>query len=277
MTVLQSIILGVIQGITEFFPISSSGHLIAVRYLFNFSDSQMGNLTFDVALHFGTLLAIAIFFFWDFIAMFRDGFKFKGKDGKLRFNNLTWQGKLLWLVILGCIPAAIAGVLFDDIIEEYIRESAYAPLIIAGTLSLMGVLLYFADKKCKSETNIEKLTVKQALLIGVGQMAAIIPGFSRSGTTMTMARTMKLDRESAARFSFLLGAPVMLGAALLKLKDLSFAMIDAPFIIGVVTSFVVGILSIKLLMMIVKKVGFEWFAIYRIVLAVILVVTYIVR
>lgn len=277
LTIIQSIILGVIQGITEFFPISSSGHLIAARYLFNMSDSQMGNLTFDVALHFGTLLAIAIFFFWDFIAMFRDGFKFKGKDGKFSFNNLTWQGKLLWLVIIGCIPAAIAGVFFDDIIEEYIRESAYAPLIIAGTLSLMGVLLYFADKKSKSETNIEKLTVKQALLIGVGQMAAIIPGFSRSGTTMTMARTMKLDRESAARFSFLLGAPVMFGAALLKLKDLSFALIDAPFIIGVVTSFVVGILSIKLLMMIVKKVGFEWFAIYRIALAIILIVTYIVR
>ncbi|MBR5228118.1 MAG: undecaprenyl-diphosphate phosphatase [Clostridia bacterium] len=277
MTIIQSIILGVIQGITEFFPISSSGHLIAARYLFGFSDSQMGNMTFDVALHFGTLLAIAIFFFWDFIAMFRDGFKFKGRDGKLSFNNLTWQGKLLWLVVLGCIPAAIAGILFDDLIEEFIRESVYAPLIIAGTLAIMGVLLYFADKKSKSITNIEKLSIKQALIIGLGQMAAIIPGFSRSGTTMTMARVMKLDRESAARFSFLLGAPVMLGAAILKFKDLSFAMIDAPFIIGVVTSFVVGILAIKLLMLIVKKVGFEWFAIYRVVLAVILVVTYIVR
>lgn len=277
MTILQAIILGVVQGITEFFPISSSGHLLAIRYLFNFSEAAIDNLSFDIALHFGTLLAIGIFFFKDFIAMFRDGFKFKGTNGKLSFNNLTWQGKTLWFVIAGCIPAGIAGILFDDVIENYVRNSTYMPLIIAGTLFVMGILLWLADKKCKSETNIEQMNLKQALLIGVGQMFAIIPGFSRSGTTMTAARAMKLDRESAARFSFLLGAPAILGATILSVKDILAMGIDLPFIIGVAVSFIVGILAIKLLMDIVKKVGFHWFAVYRVVLAVILVVTYIVR
>lgn len=276
MTIFESIILGIVQGITEFFPISSSGHLIAIRYLFNFSDAAIGNLSFDIALHFGTLLAIGIFFFNDFIAMFRDGFKFK-KDGKYSFKNLSFNGKLLWYIIIGCIPAAIAGIALDDVIEGKIRESSIAPLIIAGTLAIMGVLLFLADKYAKSEKDIKQIGLKDSILIGVGQMFAIIPGFSRSGTTMTAARAMKLNREGAAKFSFLLGAPAMLGAAVLGLKDLSIAAIDLTFIIGIVVSFVVGLLSIKLLMEIVKKLGFGWFAVYRILLAVILVVTYIVR
>lgn len=277
MTIIQAIILGVVQGITEFFPISSSGHLLAIRYLFNFSEAAISSLSFDVALHFGTLLAIAIFFFKDFIAMFRDGFKFRDGNGKFSFMNLSWQGKLLWYVIIGCIPAGIAGILFDDVVEEYVRNSTYMPIIIASTLAIMGVLLWIADKKSKSETNIEKLTMKQAILIGIGQMMAIIPGFSRSGTTMTAARAMKLDRESAARFSFLLGAPAMLGAAVISVKDILDVGIDTSFIIGVVVSFIVGILAIKLLMNIVKKVGFGWFAIYRMLLALAICITYIVK
>lgn len=277
MTILQSVVLGIIQGITEFFPVSSSGHLIAMRYLFNFSDSQVGNLTFDIALHVGTLLAICIFFFKDFLKMITEGFKFKGKDGKLNFLNLSQHGKLLWYIVVACIPAGIAGVLFEDIIENSIREASYTPLIIAVGLAVMGILLYVIDKKYKNKITIEQIDIKKAVLIGIGQMAAIIPGFSRSGTTMLMGRVATLDRKSAAKFSFLLGAPVMFGAALLKLKDLSFAAIDAPFVVGVVTSFLVGIISIKVLINILNKVGFEYFAIYRIVLAVILVITYIVR
>jgi undecaprenyl-diphosphatase len=277
MTIVQSIILGIVQGITEFFPISSSAHLLTIRYLFNFSDSAINNLSFDIALHFGTLLAIAIFFFKDFIAMFRDGFKFKGNDSKFSFKNLSWQGKLLWYVILGCIPAAVAGVLFDDAIEKYVRESMYMPIIIASTLAIMGILLWIADKRAKSETNVEKITAKQSIIIGLGQMFAIIPGFSRSGTTMTAARAMKLDRESAAKFSFLLGAPAMLGAALFHVKDIFEYGIDMTFVIGIVVSFIVGIVAIKLLMEIVKKVGFGWFAVYRFILAIVIVTTYIIR
>lgn len=274
MTIIQAVILGIVQGITEFFPISSSGHLIAIRYLFNF-DSVMSSkewFSFDIALHFGTLMAIAIFFFWDFIAMFRDGFKFK-KNGKYSFANLPTTGKLLWYVILACIPAGIVGVLFDDVIAQYVRE----PWVIAITMSIMGIVLWFADSKSKAESKLENITLKQALLIGVGQMFAIIPGFSRSGTTMSVARMTKLDKESSAKFSFLLGAPIMLGAAVLGLKDLTAEMITAPFIIGVLVSFVVGLVAIKVLINIVKKSGFGVFAIYRFILSIILIMTMIVR
>lgn len=276
MTVIQAIILGIVQGITEFFPISSSAHLITIRYLFDFG-TQLSNeqwLVIDIALHFGTLLAIGIYFFKDFIKMFVEGFKFKGKDGKLSFSNLTHEGKILWYIIVASIPGAIAGILLDDFIEGVVRSNV---LIIATTLFIMGIALYFVDKKCKKETTIEKLTLKQAVLIGVGQMFAIIPGFSRSGTTMTVARAMKLERESAAKFSFLLGAPAMLGAAVFSLKHFEVSMLNFEFFLGIAVSFIVGMIAIKTLMDIVKKSGFGVFAIYRVLLAIILVITYIVR
>ena len=276
MTILQAIILGVVQGITEFFPISSSAHLIAIRYLFNFGNglSNQHWLVIDIALHFGTLLAIGIFFFKDFIKMFTQGFKFKGKDGKASFKNLNHEGKLLWYIIAASIPGAIAGILFDDFIEGIVRNNV---LIIATTLTIMGIALYFVDKKCRKETEINEITLKQALLIGIGQAFAIVPGFSRSGTTMTVARKMGLKREAAAKFSFLLGAPAMLGAAVFSLKHFEFSMLNFEFFLGIIFSFIVGLIAIKTLMEIVKKSGFGVFAIYRVILAVILVVTYVIR
>ena len=276
MTVIQAIILGIVQGITEFFPISSSAHLIAFRYFFNFGNQLSSEqwLVIDIALHFGTLFAIGIYFFKDFINMFIEGFKFKGNDGKLSFKNLTQEGKILWYIIVASIPGAIAGILLDDFIEDVVRSNV---LIIASTLFVMGIALYFVDKKCKRETTLEKLTLKQAVFIGLGQMFAIIPGFSRSGTTMTVARAMKLERESAAKFSFLLGAPAMLGAAVFSLKHFELSMLNFEFFLGIAVSFIVGMIAIKTLMDIVKKSGFGVFAIYRIVLAIVLVTTYILR
>lgn len=281
MTILHSIILGIVQGITEFFPISSSAHLIAIRYLFNFQGelTEKNWLIFDIALHFGTMMAIAIYFFKDFIKMFKEGFDFRQKDKsiknkKLRFKNLTTSGKMLWYIIAACVPGAIAALVFSDYIEGAIRGN---PLIIAITLTIMGVILYLVDKYSPSKENIENITFRQALFIGIGQMFAIIPGFSRSGTTMTVARALNLDRESSAKFSFLLGAPVMLGAAVIGLKDLTIAMVNAQFIIGVLVSFLVGLIAIKTLMKIVKKIGFGIFAIYRIALALVLVTVMIIR
>lgn len=278
MTTLQTIILGIIQGITEFFPISSSGHLIAIRYLFGFGTDMTASaeLVFDIALHFGTLLAICIYFFRDFLTMIKEGFNIKqakGEDGKINFKNLKHEGKLLWYIVLACIPAGVLGILFDDIIEDKIR----APWIVAISLAVMGIIMYVVDKKFKSETTIKKLTLKQAFLIGIGQTFALIPGFSRSGTTMTAARAMKVDRESAAKFSFLLGVPAMLGAALLAATKLTVEMLNMQFFLGIAVSFVVGLLAIKTLMAIVKKIGFEVFAIYRVVLAVIILITMWVR
>ena len=245
MTIIQAIILGIVQGITEFFPISSSAHLIAIRYLFNFGNSMSSEhwLVIDIALHFGTLMAIGIYFFKDFIKMFVEGFKFKGRDGKLSFKNLNHEGKILWYIIAASVPGALAGVLLDDFIEGIVRNNV---LIIATTLTIMGIALYFIDKKCKKETTIEKLTLKQAILIGVGQAMAVIPGFSRSGTTMTVARSMGMKRESAAKFSFLLGAPAMLGAAVFSLKHFEMSMLNFEFFLGIAVSFVVGLIAIKL-------------------------------
>ncbi|MBQ8044519.1 MAG: undecaprenyl-diphosphate phosphatase [Clostridia bacterium] len=276
MTIIQAIILGIVQGITEFFPISSSAHLIAIRYLFNFGTGVSSEhwLVIDIALHFGTLLAIGIYFFKDFIKMFVEGFKFKGSNGKLSFKNLNHEGKILWYIIAASIPGALAGLLLDDFIEGVVRNNV---LIIATTLTIMGIALYFIDKKCRKDTTIEKLTLKQALLIGVGQAFAVIPGFSRSGTTMTVARSMGLQRESAAKFSFLLGAPAMLGAAVFSLKHFEMSMLNFEFFLGIAVSFVVGLIAIKTLMEIVRKSGFGVFAIYRVLLAIVLVVTYIVR
>lgn len=276
MTIIQAIILGIVQGITEFFPISSSAHLIAIRYLFNFGTAISNEhwLVIDIALHFGTLLAIGIYFFKDFINMFVEGIKFKGKDGKLSFKNLNQEGKILWYIIAASIPGALAGLLLDDFIEGVVRNNV---LIIATTLTIMGVALYFIDKKCRKDTSIEKISLKQALLIGVGQAFAVIPGFSRSGTTMTVARGMGLKREAAAKFSFLLGAPAMLGAAVFSLKHFEMSMLNFEFFLGIAVSFIVGMFAIKTLMEIVKKSGFGVFAIYRVLLAIVLVITYIVR
>ena len=274
MTLFQSIILGIVQGITEFFPISSSGHLIAIRYLFDFGlESAKAEMIFDIALHFGTFLAIFIFFFKDFWKMLTQGFRFKGKDGKYSFKNLKHEGKIMWYIVAACIPAGVVGILFEDIIEEYIRT----PFVVAIAMGVMGIIMYVVDKFSKSETNMEDLTLKQAMGVGIGQMMAMIPGFSRSGTTMTAARAMKIDRKSAAKFSFLLGAPVMFGAALLSIKDLTLSMITLEFVVGVVVSFIVGLIAIKALMKIVEKIGFGVFAIYRVLLSAIILITMWIR
>ncbi len=275
MTIIQAIILGIVQGITEFFPISSSAHLIAYRFFMNIEWDKAMETVVDTALHFGTLLAIGIYFFKDFIKMFMECYKFKGKDGKMSFNNLKQEGKIFWFIVIGSIPAAIIGLLFKKLTEP-IRDNV---IVIGIALAVMGVILYFVDKKCKKETTMEKLTLKQAVLIGASQvLAALIPGFSRSGTTMTVARATKMERESAAKFSFLLGAPAIAGAALLAfIEDFSLAMLNFPFVLAVLVSFVVGMIAIKTLMEIVKKIGYEVFAIYRVLLGVALIATYLIR
>ena len=275
MTIIQAIILGIVQGITEFFPISSSAHLIAYRFFMNIEWDKAMETVVDTALHFGTLLAIGIYFFKDFIKMFMECYKFKGKDGKYAFSNLKQEGKIFWFIVLGSVPAAIIGLLFKKLTEP-IRDNI---IVIALALAVMGIILYIVDKKCKREVNMENLTLKQAVLIGASQvLAALIPGFSRSGTTMTVARATKMERESAAKFSFLLGAPAIAGAALLAfVQDFSLAMLNFPFVLAVLVSFVVGMIAIKTLMEIVKKIGYEVFAIYRVLLGVALIVTYLVR
>lgn len=271
MKTLSIIILGIIQGIAEFLPISSSAHLIIFRDLFGIGTGLSSdlNLTFDLALHFGTLLSIAVFFFKDFINMIVKGVTKGVKDS---------EGKIFWYLIVATIPAAIAGVLFEDVVENMVRKNF---LIIALALALMGVIIYLADLHSKSNNSIKKMSMKDALLIGCSQVFALIPGFSRSGTTIAAGRLLGINREDAAKFSFYLSAPVVCGALVLKLLDSSiWPLIIAnisTFILGIVISFITGMLCIKYLLKYLKKHNFKIFMIYRILLAIVIILTLIVR
>ena len=260
---LSVIILGFIQGIAEFLPISSSAHLIIFRDLFGIG-SNIGNdiaMSFDIALHFGTLLAIGIYFFKDFINMINKGFT-KGVRDK--------EGKLLWYIVIATIPAAIAGILFEDIIENAIRSNF---IIIAIALIVMGIIIFLVDKYFKAKKSIEDMSLKDALIIGCSQVFALIPGFSRSGTTIAAGRCLNLKREDAAKFSFFLSAPVVLGAVVLDLKDSIGTVFDnfAIFAVGILVSFVVGVLCIKFLMKYLKKNDFKIFMWYRLALGILVI------
>lgn len=259
------IILGFIQGIAEFLPISSSAHLIIFRDLFGIG-AQMGHameLSFDVALHLGTLLAIFVFFFHEFITMITKGLT-KGPKEK--------DGKMFWYLIAATIPAAIVGVLFEDTIENWIRTNYF---LIAIALLVMGVIIYVADRYSKSNKKLSDIRLKDAIIIGCSQIFALIPGFSRSGTTIATGRILGINREDAAKFSFYLSAPVVCGAVLLQLiKKTTWNIIFSHagvFILGIFISFVIGLICIKYLLQYLHHHNFKVFMIYRIALAMIVI------
>ena len=266
MSIIEIIILGMVQGIAEFLPISSSAHLIIFRDIFKIGAtmSQDMALSFDVALHLGTLLAIAVFFFKDFIKMLGKGLTKGTKDN---------EGKIFWYLIAATIPAAIAGLLFEDVIENIIRGNLY---IIAAALAIMGVLIYLADKSGKEKKTVKDMNIKDALLVGCSQAFALIPGFSRSGTTIATARILGIKREEAAKFSFYLSAPVVCGAVVLELLDTSTWAIIATnlstFILGIVIAFIIGLICIKYLLKYLQKHNFKIFMIYRIIIAIIVLI-----
>lgn len=266
MSIIEIIILGMVQGIAEFLPISSSAHLIIFRDIFKIGAtmSQDMALSFDVALHLGTLLAIAVFFFNDFIKMLGKGLTKGTKDN---------EGKIFWYLIAATIPAAIAGLLFEDVIENIIRGNLY---VIAAALAIMGVLIYLADKSGKEKKTVKDMNIKDALLVGCSQAFALIPGFSRSGTTIATARILGIKREEAAKFSFYLSAPVVCGAVVLELLDTSTWAIIATnlstFILGILIAFIIGLICIKYLLKYLQKHNFKIFMIYRIIIAIIVLI-----
>lgn len=269
MNEIQALILGIIQGLTELLPISSSAHLNLFPWIFNWG--EMGE-SFDVALHIGTLLAICIFFFKDWISLIKNGYKQVVKKEK------TTEGKIFWYIVISTIPAGILSLILDKISEKIveisavklnIQEISVEMILIAIALIVMGILLYIVDKKSKSDVDYKDITLKQSLLISISQaLAAAFPGVSRSGITMTVGRKMGIDRESVAKYSFLLSTPIVAAAALYKLKYFTF---NLPFLIGVISSFIVGLFVIKFLLEYLKKGSFKIFAIYRIVLGIIIV------
>lgn len=258
---IQSLILGVVQGLTELLPISSSAHLTLIPWIFNWNEIPD---SFDVALHFGTLLAIGLFFFKDWIELIKGGFNLVVKKEK------TVEGRMFWYIVLATLPGGIIGFLLDHFLEDKLKT----PLIIATALIVMGILLYVVDKKCKSKITYEKMGLKETFLIGLSQALAFIPGVSRSGITMTMGRFLNVDRESVARYSFMLSAPIVLAATVFKFSSFVF---NPQFFIGVISSFLVGVAVIKFLMQYLKKGSFKIFAIYRVLVGLAVLIIYFVK
>jgi undecaprenyl-diphosphatase len=256
-TGLQIIVLAIVQGLTEFLPISSSGHLVLVPYLIEWTDQ---GLAFDVAVHFGSLVAVCLFFREDILGLLRGAGQLLSGDVKQP------QATMALAIALGTIPAAAAGLLFASWIEANLRD----PSVIVYTLSGYGILMAVADRFGKSERIVADMRIRDAFMIGCAQALALVPGTSRSGVTITAARFMGFKRQDAARFSFLLSAPVILLATLYKGFELVTGEAPVPWgdlAIGASVSAIVAYLSIEFFMRFVSRIGLAPFAIYRLALA----------
>lgn len=260
MNVLQAIILGLVQGLGEFLPISSSAHLVLTPWFFRWPDP---GLTFDVALHLGTLIAVVAYFWRDIIELVLCGL------GQPRSQD----GRLFWYLIVASIPGAVFGYLLEEQAATVFRS----PLLIALTLTLMGIGLWWADRAGRKTRRLEDITLADSIIVGISQALAIIPGVSRSGITMSAGLLAGMQRETAARFSFLMSVPIIAGAALLKLKDLHPADFNLPFIVGVLTAAIVGFLAIKFLLQFLRHGSYLLFTWYRILLAALVVAVFWLR
>jgi undecaprenyl-diphosphatase len=269
MPLVHAIVLGIVQGLTEFLPISSSAHLIIIPWMLGWDD---GGLTFDVALHVGTLAAVLLFFFRDWIQIIGQGFGLNiGRDPALQKNR-----GLLWLLVAGTIPGAIAGVLFEKQAEHALRS----PFVIAGTAIIFGLLLWLADTMGRRQKDISHVSGMDAISIGLAQALAIIPGVSRSGITIVAGMFRNLDRPTAARFSFLLSTPIIAGAAAKRCWDVlkeGGTFIDASFAVGIITSAIVGCITIAFFLNYLRTRSLAVFVWYRIVFGIIVVALAIFR
>jgi undecaprenyl-diphosphatase len=253
---LEAIILGIVQGITEFLPVSSTAHLILFPWFFNWS-GEVDTLTFDVALHAGTLLAVILFFWRDWI------------------DIIFKKQKLFGLIVLASIPAGVAGFLLNDIAENDLRK----PLLISLMLIAVGFLMLIAEKANKYK-NMEKTGLKDAIIIGIAQAFAIIPGVSRSGITISAGLFRGFEREASARFSFLLSTPIIAGATILHIKDAFTSQVNYDFkvfSIGIITSCITGFIAIKFLLNFLKKYPLNLFVYYRFMLSVVIISIWLKR
>lgn len=274
MTILQAIVLGITQGLTEFAPISSSGHLILVPWLFGWTilDTPELNKTFDVALHIGTLVGAIAYFR-------RDLWRYLTAWGRslARRSVETSDERIAWALVVGTIPGAVAGA----VLEGFITDRLGQPWLIAVMLATFGVILYVVDKRAPSRKPFQTISVSDGLVMGVAQALALQPGVSRSGVTMTAGRLLAIDRESAARFSFLLSLPIIAGAGLFKGIDIARSGLPpgmaAPFLWGMVSSAVSGFVVIAVLLSYLRRRDFLVFMIYRIAVAALILVVAGVR
>jgi undecaprenyl-diphosphatase len=268
MDIFQAFVLGLVQGLGEFLPISSSGHLILTHWLFG---TEKGSLGFDLALHWGTLAAVLVYF-WNDVLLIVKGFWHSLFKSTRNLEENIYQ-KLSWLIIIASIPAAALGLL----LEKYAEDAFRSPVLVAINLGVFGLVILAVDKIGKKEKNLDRISKFDAVFIGLSQALAIVPGISRSGSTMAAGLLRNFKRADAARFSFLMSIPIIFGAGLVKIKDFNQGVSWLELIIGFVTSAIVGFISIKYLLRYLAKHDFKIFVWYRLVLAVIVIIYYYIR
>ena len=260
MDIVQGIIIGIVQGLTEFLPVSSSAHLVFIQNILGVESS----LAFDVFLHLGTLIAVLWFFRWDIIKMLKSWWLSIGDIMQGRFRQGFREDpykRLAWYVILATIPVAIVGVLFDDAIDSLFAGALYVP---AFFLFVTGTILYLSQRMASGKINLHNISSKEALWMGLGQACAILPGLSRSGTTIAAGLTIGLEKEFAAKFSFILSIPAIFGAFIFKLKDIGSAM-DVnflPIFVGFIAAIIAGYLAIKWMLDLIQNKSLDIFAYY---------------
>ena len=265
MPIIHAIVLGLVQGLSEFLPISSSGHLLLTPWLFGWNDFSDVSVekAFDVALHLGTLIAVIAYFRKDLVVYVRDGLRMVVQKEKPRTN----EGRLAWLLVVASIPAALFGAIAGNWIDEHLGK----PVIIAASLIFFGLLLAWADRRL-GKRKFEEMNSRDAIVIGLAQVIALNPGTSRSGISISAARILGFDRDTAVRFSFLLSVPVTAGAVAVKLLELFKDGIPEglvmPMIVGIVTAGISGWLAVAGLLKLIRSKSFDAFVIYRVIAGV---------
>jgi len=265
MPIVHAIVLGLVQGLSEFLPISSSGHLLIVPWLFGWDDLADPGIkkAFDVALHIGTMVAVVGYFRRDLVVLVRDGLREGASRLLHRRSAATEHGRFAWMLVLSCVPAAVVGA----VLEDWIDERLGTPFIIALSLIAFGVVLAWADRRTGDRATGEFGT-REALLVGAAQVLALNPGTSRSGITMSAARANGFSRDAAARISFLMSIPVTAGAIVVKVGGLVADGVPdgliAPMIAGIVTSALSGWLAVWGLLRLVRTRNFDLFVFYRV-------------
>jgi len=266
MPLFHAILLGIVQGLTEFLPVSSSAHLIIIPWVLGWDD---GGLTFDVALHVGTLVSVILYFFRDWVQIIGQGFGLTiGRDPALSKNR-----SLLWLLVAATVPGGLIGYLFEKQAETSLRS----PYVIASTAIGIGLVMWFAEYLGHKRKDMAHISTADALLIGSAQALAIIPGVSRSGVTISAGLFRQFDRQTAARFSFLLLTPITAGAAAKKFWDLHKheggipPEMHMPFLVGMIVSAIVGALSIQFFLKFLRHRSLNLFIYYRIIFGIIVI------
>ena len=256
----QAFFLGILQGLTEFLPISSSGHLILIPAFFDWEDQGVG---FDLAVHVGTLLAVLLYFRKDVFGITRDGLI------SLARRQMVGQGNMAWFLVVGTIPAGLVGLALLDMIDNELR----AVEVIFFTTLVFGLLLGWSDWRPNKGRTLHSLTWKDALIVGCAQALSLVPGTSRSGATITAGLFLGMSRQTASRFSFLLAIPITALASAVKLLEAATSEVAVDwfgFLVGGVTSFIMAIIAIHFFLKWLNKVGMSPYVLYRIVLAIVI-------